>query len=413
MRSRPASLRGFSPAMRGEKMEGEPYSALRMSALVALSPASSWQHFTSPVQQWSVLPSFVLGEYLFMILAVIALVHAKREGRDHLLIWVAALIAGTANDMIFMGLPLVNNFWQAQAQIMITERLPLYIPCVYICFMYYPTVAVRRLGLDPLAQAVGTGLLACLFYAPYDIVGAKFLWWTWHDSDPPIAARLLGAPVSSSLWVLTFVSTFSWLLDRVLARAQEVTAKTFALGLALVAGCTTIVMVVQMTLLQQLDGGTPGPRAFATGVGVYALILVIRSRKQLAPLAARTGDRMLLAAAIAYFATLIGIMASFDPATHRSTGVHQTAGECYVEQTDVTGFTRYEFLCPADFEEDFDFTCEAPPPADEPTRWYTVCGRAHTDFTSWMFGVGLLGLAGIGLFTLILGSGRERLRVGS
>src|SRR5436190_5602187 len=99
-----------------------------------------WRHFTSPAEKWAAQPSFVIGEYLFIALAVAALVHAKRQGRAHLLVWVAALVAGTANDLIFMALPLVDNFWQAQATIMITPRLPLYIPCAYACFMYVPTV---------------------------------------------------------------------------------------------------------------------------------------------------------------------------------------------------------------------------------------------------------------------------------
>jgi hypothetical protein len=371
-----------------------------------------YAHFSSPLARWEVMPSFVIGEYLFIICAVIALIHAWREGRDHLLIWVAALIAGTANDMIFMALPLVDNFWQAQAQIMITARLPLYIPCVYVCFMYYPTVAVRRLGLSALSQAALTGLLACLFYAPYDIVGAKFLWWTWHDTDAPIAARLLGAPVSSSLWVLTFVSSFSWLLDRALARArdrgEEVGAKTFALGLALVASCTTALMMVQMTILQLIDGGTPGYLSFASGLMIYVVIVAL-GRKSARPDAPRVGDRLLLGAAIAYFVTLTAIMAAFDPASHESTGVHQTVGECYVEVTDITRQTRHKYLCASDFDEDFSFECVDTPPA-EGTRWYTVCGRPHTNFAAWMGGVTTLGIVGIGLFTLMLGSGRERLR---
>jgi hypothetical protein len=378
---------------------------------IALAPELPWHHFTSPLAKWAVQPSFVLGEYLFMICAVLALVHAWREGRDHILVWVAALIAGTANDLIFMALPLVDNFWQAQAQIMITMRLPLYIPCVYVCFMYYPTVAVRRLGLKPVAQAALTGIIACLFYAPYDIIGAKFSWWTWHDTDAPISVRLLGAPVGSSLWVLTFVASFSWLLDRALSRAEVVTAKTFALGLGLVAGFSSIMMVLQMTVLQQLDGGTPGYIAFATGLGVYAIIVGVW-HKTAKPVPARPGDRLLLGAAIFYFVTLIGIMAVFDPATHVNTGVHQTVGECYVEATDITGVTRYEFLCTSDFDEDFSFECVDEPPA-EGTQWYTVCGRPHSNFAAYMAymgGVGLLGLAGCGIFTLLLGSGRQRLR---
>jgi hypothetical protein len=393
--------------------------------ILALSHWSlPWQRFNSPIAQWEVLPTFVIGEILFITCAVIALVHARREGRDHLLIWISALVAGTANDLIFMALPLVDNFWQAQATIMLTPRMPLYIPCVYVCFMYYPTVAVRRLRLRPLSQAALTGMVACLFYAPYDIVGAKFLWWTWHDTDAPIATRLLGAPVGSSLWVLTFVAAFAWLVDRALrkgrdaagdgepqadqvAGASEVTAATFARGFALVAGLTTLIMVAQMTVLQQLDGGTPGLFAFAGGWLVY-IGLVVWGWTTRDPEPQRPGDRLLYGASLVYFATLTAIMAGFDPASHRSTGVHQTVGECYVEATDITGMTRHEFLCASDFDEDFSFACVDQPPA-EGTEWYTICGRGHTDFAAWMAGVGLLGVVGVGLFSLLLGPGRRKL----
>jgi hypothetical protein len=383
-----------------------------MLATTCLAPAElPWQHFNNPLEQWANLPSFLVGELMFMICAVLALVHARRSGRDHVLIWIAALIAGTANDLIFMALPLVDTFWQAQATIMLTARMPLYIPCVYICFMYYPTVAVRRLRLHPLAQAALTGMVACLFYAPYDIVGAKFLWWTWHDTDATIATRILGAPVSSSLWVLTFVAAFAWLNHRAIARDVELRGPAFARGLAMVAAFTTLLMMVQMTVLQQLDGGTPGYAAFAGGWIVYIGVVVwglVRGRGSADPEPQRDDDRLLLGAAIFYFVTLTGIMASFDPATHRSTGVHQTPGECYVEVTDITGSTRHEFLCVRDFNEDYSFDCVDELPADD-QRWYTICGRAHENFSAWMLGVGLLGAIGIGLFTILLGPGRRRL----
>lgn len=366
-----------------------------------------WHVFNSPIEQWAVMPSFLVGEAMFIALAVVALVHALRSGRDHLLIWIGALIAGTANDAIFMALPLVDTFWQAQATIMLSPRMPLYIPCVYVCFMYYPTVAVRRLRLRPLAQAALTGIVACLFYAPYDIVGAKFLWWTWHDTDAPIAARILGAPVGSSLWVLTFVAAFSWLLDRAIARDPAVRGRTFALGLGLVAAFTTLLMMLQMTILQQLDGGTPAYLALAGGAAAY-VGLVAWGWRSADPEPERPKDKLLYGASIFYFVTLTAIMAAFDPATHRSTGVHQTAGECYLEVTDITGATRHEYLCARDFDEDYSFDCADALPADG-ARWYTVCGRAHTSFASWMLGVALLGGVGIGLFTMLLGPGRKRL----
>ncbi|NVB38741.1 hypothetical protein G6O69_12950 [Pseudenhygromyxa sp. WMMC2535] len=347
---------------------------------------------------------------MFMLCAVLALVHARREGRDHVLIWVAAIVAGTANDMIFMALPLVDNFWQAQATVMITARLPLYIPCVYVCFMYFPTVAVRRLRLHPLAQAAAAGLAGCLFYAPYDIVGAKFMWWTWHDTDASIATRLLGAPISSSLWVLTFVASFAFLIDRALRRepGPNISARTFGLGLALVAGLSSLLMTLQITVLQAFDGGTPSYRAFFGGLGIYLAVVIWKGRQSVDPEPPRAGDRLLWTLSLVYFTTLILLMAAFDPATHRSPGVHQLPGECYVEVQDITGATRHEYLCVDDFDEDYDFSCVEEPPIDG-QAWYTICGRAHSRFGAWMAGVGGLGLVGIALFSLLLLPARRRL----
>ena len=36
-----------------------------------------WHHFTSPLHQWSVMPTFLVGEYLFIGCAIAALVHAQ------------------------------------------------------------------------------------------------------------------------------------------------------------------------------------------------------------------------------------------------------------------------------------------------------------------------------------------------
>ena len=103
------------------------------------------------------------------------------------------------NDYIFMLLPVVDNFWQAQAIFMLTPRMPLYIPCVYNGFMYWSTVAARRLRLSPTREASLSALLAAIFYAPYDLCGATFLWWTWHDTDPGVQLRWLGVPGGSTV----------------------------------------------------------------------------------------------------------------------------------------------------------------------------------------------------------------------
>ncbi len=372
---------------------------------------SQFEHFANPVEQWSVLPSFMIGEFLFVACAVAAFVHARAHGRSHWLVWWAALIAGTANDFIFMALPLVDNFWQAQATLMLTPRMPLYIPCVYVCFMYYPTVVARSLRLGRWPTAALGGLLAVLFYAPYDIVGAKFLWWTWHDTDLPIATRILGAPCSSTLWVLTFVGAFNGLLDTSLRKDPEATERrTFWIGLAKVAGLTTLLMMVQITVLQQLDGGAPGYAALGVGVGLYA-ILALRGRyaARMDPVtvdATAAGSPLLRGVLAGYFVTLASIALLFDPTTHVSTGLHQPTGACYVEATDITGHTRHAFLCAHDFHEDFTFACTETPVGDR--SWYTVCGRPHENAVVWKGGVALLCFGGLAVFALLLGRRRRR-----
>lgn len=371
-----------------------------------LAPHLPWHVFTNPAVKWATQPSFVIGEYLFIACAVIALVHARAGGNRYVMAWIGALVAGTANDLIFMALPLVDNFWQAQATIMLTPRLPLYIPCVYVCFMYYPTVAVWRLGLRPLPAAMATGLLAAIFYGPYDIVGAKFLWWTWHDSDRPIANRLLGAPIGSTMWVITFVAVFSWLLGRVVVRDPAVSRRSMARGVAMVAGLSSILMVLQVTVLQQLDGGVPGPIGLVVVVAVYGAVIV-RGWAHRQPGAVNARDALLQRATAVYFATLVAILAIFDPATHVSASMHQRYGPCHVEAKDIAGFTRYEFLCAEDFDEDYSFACteQLPSHGDD---WYTVCGRAHRDFAAWMAGVAGLAAVGGAAFWLLLVATRRR-----
>lgn len=364
-----------------------------------------WRVFTHPATKWATQPSFVVGEYLFIALALAALFHAWRSGRPHVLAWVAAIVAGTANDMIFMALPLVDNFWQAQATIMLTPRLPLYIPCVYVCFMYFPTVSVWRLNLRPLPRATLTGLAAILFYAPYDIVGAKFLWWTWHDTDPPIAERLLGVPIGSTMWVIVFTATFAYLLGRVVDRDPTLPPRRFALGLAAVAGLSTVLMVLQMSPIQALTGGKPNALGLVGVIAVYSAIAAWGVRRA-RPAPRQPLDRVLVVAIAAYAIALPAILATHDPATHQSASLHQTYGACHVEAVDLTGASRYAYVCAEDFDEDYTFDCLDTLPAAG-SGWYTVCGKAHTNFPLWLGTVLALAALGALAYAWMLGAFRR------
>ena len=89
-------------------------------------------------------PTLLIGEAAFILLACVALIHAFANGRQHVLLWFGALIGGCCNDVFFMVLPFVDNFWHAQCYLMLTPRLPAYILCVYIAFIYVPVAASWR-----------------------------------------------------------------------------------------------------------------------------------------------------------------------------------------------------------------------------------------------------------------------------
>lgn len=429
---------------------------------VSLDKYPEFRFFNNPSEQWKVMPSFLAGELLFYAITVGALIHAARSFKitgsyNNLIIFVAALVAGTANDVFFMALPFANNFWQAQAMIMLTPRLPLYIPCVYIAFMYYPTVSARLFVIERrknfpapsitpqtsfivrffktlftfqrLAIGIVSGIMAMLFYYPYDVTGAKFLWWTWHDTDAPIVQRINGAPASSTLWTLTFVAIFSVLVDYRLdigsgnesvsssngSRKSAPTASTpndvstFSLTTFIsklvtvlwpVALFSTPVMMMEMGVFQIFEPqGCPGYIALAIACTVFFIAekftLYHQSetnddafQKEMSKNHyQRYGNNVFfMTNVVAYCVGLVIISLVFSPETHVSRGAHQLTGKCGVEAIDITGNKRELYLCVSNFNEPYDFHCVEPksliPQKDEQVEWYTVCGTPHA---SWLW----------------------------
>ena len=43
---------------------------------------------------------------------------------------------------------------------------------------------------------------------PWDMTGAKHLWWTWHTTDQTLENRFLGVPLASSHWTMIFCAVY-------------------------------------------------------------------------------------------------------------------------------------------------------------------------------------------------------------
>ena len=92
------------------------------------------------------------------------------------------------------------------------------------------------------------GIMGEMIYAPYDLTGIKFLWWTWHDTDAPVNQRLLGVPIGSTVWVITFTATFQFFVS--LTIKNETNWIKQVVGLIVTSCFSTPVMMIQMAILQ-------------------------------------------------------------------------------------------------------------------------------------------------------------------
>jgi hypothetical protein len=53
------------------------------------------------------------------------------------------------------------------------------------------------------------GALLVVLAFPFELVGPKFLWWTWHDTDPLLADRMMGVPIHALFYYFFFGFAFN------------------------------------------------------------------------------------------------------------------------------------------------------------------------------------------------------------
>jgi hypothetical protein len=258
----------------------------------------------------------------------------------------------------------------AQATIMLTPRFPLYLFGVYIALLYLPIAMAWRLQLSPVAEAALAALLGCCVYSPWDVVGARLIWWTWHDTDLVIANRLLGVPCASTVWQLCFCFCYCGVLRIAIGSAvgQDVQQLTFWRSLRTFVAAQLLPVPGMLLLMQAaflvggvLDGaaGLPPPPATPTTVrSTEAVFLALAAhgisvrfsaggRKAQTEPPAASASLLNLA-----FIILVGFLFSTAlvaaPEHTFSTGVHQTFGPCGVPAVDLNGLRRNMYICAAE-----------------------------------------------------------------
>ncbi|CAI5454038.1 unnamed protein product [Caenorhabditis angaria] len=356
--------------------------------------------YQDPSQIYENHTSFLFGELLFFLLAALTFVHAWRIGTRHVLVWFGILIHALNVENLCYWIPDMDNFWQAQGILtFFGARAPLYILIgIYHMFDYTAFVLASRLHLPWWAYGPAVGLGAVMLDMPYDIMGIKLVWWTWHDTDPNIYDRMNWVPWNSYYFHASFACSFTWLLlgSRHLLVAKEYDWKKLPREIlcVFIAGTGAFWLgTIQFALLYHpLHDIFKVHSEYTTTffLAFYAIIVFLADRQNKNP-AARTGnkywfDELACAIAIEYLFFMIAVIVS-DPLNIISEGLHQPIGPCNETQKvqTPTGLVlqKQKYFCLEDYDEKYiDFHCvpggvpKAQEPG-EPLEWYAVCGTDY------------------------------------
>lgn len=160
-------------------------------------------------------PTFFTNEWEFYILALLTFMHAWRHGARYLWLWFAILAHGLTIELVSYWVEPIDNFWHGQSTFMLFgQREPVHIVLVYPSYIYIAAIAVQRAGLSELCEACALGLLVIVLDVPYDVMGIKLLWWTWHDTDANIRDRHYWVPWTSYYFHMTFACSFSLIYNK-------------------------------------------------------------------------------------------------------------------------------------------------------------------------------------------------------
>jgi hypothetical protein len=179
----------------------------------------------------------VLITAAFVITLRDALARARAGERHALFQWLTALCYGVTMELVAFNF--LDNYNHAHFTVeLYHHKLPLYVTFLYVVFHYTGWRVAERLKLGAAREALLAGFAMCLIDVPFDIAGIPAGWWRWGNSDPNLAVRWLGVPVTSYEWYLIFGAVYA-LIGR--AMRERVNRRAALLALAPLAGLAVIV----------------------------------------------------------------------------------------------------------------------------------------------------------------------------
>lgn len=350
-------------------------------------------------ETWEHEREFLLFDVCALSLSALCLRHALRS-TSQLALYLSILFGGAIIDLTIRKIPQLASFWQAQNWLELLDYSePAYILFGMYAIFQYPAISLaRNLQLDWVGETAASALFATVVYHPYDIVGAKYVWWLWHRDDPLMVPASMGVPVASTFWTMAYTGALAGAF-RVFASTASLQRWGVVRTAALVAPIASLVLMNAPFCLfyQPLVLGlglSEGDvlnlfRVFCALLTVYAL-WTKSSRKEDENTGA--GHTLLLAVPMLHFAALAAIVVAFDPAEVRRHGLWQTYGNCDTREIAYFGWLeRSKYNCDEASGRNallWDFRCLEKLP-QLGAQWYTVCPLPFPDGWLTFFGAHL------------------------
>jgi hypothetical protein len=254
---------------------------------------------------WSVGLSLLGLELAVVIAGVLALLHALRERRRGdgmpLFIWGASFTYGIVIELLSYNF--LDSFTHGQFSVMFyRKQLPLYVVTVYPVLQYTSIVTARRLRLGFVGEAFTAGLLIVAMDFPFDVLGPVLGWWSWSDTDPNMAFRWHGVPVTSYYWHLAFGGILAG-LTRALGRYGGDPRRPARIALLAlpIAALTIVLGVIAFLPFHGLKAAGVPDGTIVAGLFVVGLAVFVLSRRR-AISEPPALDRRLLAIPLLFYA---------------------------------------------------------------------------------------------------------------
>uniref|UniRef100_A0A915I6W5 DUF7802 domain-containing protein n=1 Tax=Romanomermis culicivorax TaxID=13658 RepID=A0A915I6W5_ROMCU len=280
------------------------------------------------------------------------------------------------------------------------------------------------LHLPWFSRSCASGLLSLLLGIPYFLLGAKHLWFTFHDTDPNVKDRFYGVPYTVLLFLLSAGCSLDLTLTvlRRLILPLEYNWKLFfrefccALAAGFVAFWLMPLFFVPFHNAFHDQFGVSCSLCILAPILIFAFAVWISDRNphKLSRPNSQNGynqywfDELCVLITI-YFLFFMALVLIWDPATVSSSGLHEPIGPCdsYEKVGSILGdliMKRRRYLCPTRFNKaNFDFSCLPPSASPKmrdgvPLEWYTICGTKVDNFIEYCFATWLFCIMGLATF---------------